>query len=129
MNDKPDISTLFSLLSENKSNSIPEELIHSFINSSSISSENNIDNQENNSSNVNSNTQKMSDNMPDMETIMKLMSILKSSNQDSPDKNLLYSLKPFLNDSRKQKVDQYVKILGITKALENFNELGDLKNE
>ena len=61
-----------------------------------------------------------SDNMPDIQTIMKIMQVMKTANQSSPSKDLLISLKPFLNDSRKEKVDQYVKLLGMTKILDIF---------
>ena len=64
-------------------------------------------------------------NIPDIEAMMKLMQVMKTTNQSSPSKELLQSLKPFLNDSRKEKVDQYIKVLGITKILEAFNEFDD----
>ena len=114
MNDKPDLSSLISLISNSNIN--PEELLSSFINSSS-----NNDNQTQNNSSEEKNTP--SENIPDMKTIMKIMEIFKSSNQDNPSKDLLKSLKPFLNDSRKEKVDQYISILGISKVLEIFNNL------
>lgn len=106
MSEMPDLSALFSMLSNNNENKTtsPEDILANVMNSSS-----------NNSNN----------DMPDMETIMKIMKVMKSSNQDSPSKELLKSLKPFLNDTRKEKVDQYIKILGMTKAFEIFNELGD----
>lgn len=64
-----------------------------------------------------------------MEMMMKLMKIMKSANDPSPSKELLMSLKPFLNDSRKEKVDQYINIIKIAKMIEIFNELGGKKNE
>ena len=50
---------------------------------------------------------------------------MKNMNESSPSKNLLKSLKPFLSDSRKQKVDQYINLLGITRVFEIFKEMGD----
>ena len=47
-----------------------------------------------------------------------------NSNKDDPRANLLMSLKPYLKDSRKQKVDQYVKLFGLGKAFELFGSLG-----
>lgn len=115
MSDKPDLSLLLSMLSSGENKNInPEELLGNIVNSSS----------NNNNINMDDNGPSSSD-MPDMETIMKIMKVIKSSNQDSPSKDLLKSLKPFLNDTRQKKVDQYIKILGMTKALEIFNELGD----
>lgn len=119
MSDKPDLSALLAMLSNNndKKNINPEELLANLMNSS---------NEKNSQSNTSENsTVASSNNMPDMEMMMKLMHIMKTSNQDSPSKELLKSLKPFLNDSRKEKVDQYIKILGMTKAFELLNELGD----
>ena len=121
MSEKPDISALFSMLSSNNDlkDKSPEELLAKLITSSS--------NNDVNSKNTENptNNEAFQDNIPDMEMIMKLMKLMKASNEKNPSKDLLNSLKPFLNDSRKEKVDQYVKILGISKALEIFNDLGD----
>lgn len=64
--------------------------------------------------------------MPDMETITKIMKLMKSinSNSDSPSANLLYSLKPFLRDSKKDKVEQCVKILKISSIISEINKSG-----
>lgn len=121
MSEKPDLSNLFSMLASNSEvkNAIPEELLTTLMSSSSHSNSNI------NTVNASDNTSSSSNNIPDMEMVTKLMQVIKSSNQNSPGKDLLKSLKPFLNDSRKEKVDQYIKILGMTKALEMMNELGD----
>ena len=55
------------------------------------------------------------------------MSVMKNANKPSPSSELLKSLKPFLNETRKEKVDQYIKIIGVTKAFEAFNELDNKK--
>ncbi len=62
----------------------------------------------------------------DMETMMKLMKIMNSlnSNTSNPSANLLYSLKPFLRDSKKEKVDQYVNFLKISSILTEINKSG-----
>ena len=59
----------------------------------------------------------------DFETIMKMKTIMDkfNSTKNSPEANLLLSLKPYLNNSRKQKLDQYMQFLNITKVLETFN--------
>ena len=49
--------------------------------------------------------------------IMKAM----NSNQNSASANLLNSLKPFLRDSKKDKVDQYIKFIKISNILNGFN--------
>ena len=68
----------------------------------------------------------------DMDTIMKFSSVfgkMKNSKND-PRANLLKSLKPYLRESRKSKVDQYIKIFSMGKVFEAINPLGgDKKND
>lgn len=93
----------------------PEEILKQLMNSSAE-----------NSSGTSSHNEKQSETQgstPDMETMMKLMHILQSSQQNNPSKELLHSLKPFLNETRQEKVDQYIQLLGITKAIETFQEM------
>lgn len=62
----------------------------------------------------------------DFETIMKMKTIMekmKGSGND-PRANLLLSLKPYLKDSRKDKVDQYIKLFGMSKVMELFGSSG-----
>lgn len=66
----------------------------------------------------------------DFETIMKMkraMDIFNSS-KNSPEANLLLSLKPYLNNNRKQKLDQYMQFLNISKVLEVLNNNGGVNN-
>ena len=52
----------------------------------------------------------------DLETILKMKTIIDSMNKkDDPRANLLYSLKPYLRESRKKQLDQYVNLLNMTK--------------
>ena len=57
----------------------------------------------------------------DFDTLLKIKNIIESFNEkDDTRANLLYSLKPYLRESRQKKVDQYVnlfKLSGITKLL------------
>ena len=48
-----------------------------------------------------------------MKTIIDSM-----NNRDDPRANLLYSLKPYLRESRKKQLDQYVNLLNMTKIAE-----------
>lgn len=64
--------------------------------------------------------------MPDIETIMKLKKItdsMRSSSKD-PSINLLASLKPYLRDEKKSKIDEYIKVLNISKAISMYSDLG-----
>lgn len=58
----------------------------------------------------------------DMNTIMKMKSIMENmNNKNDPRANLLYSLKPYLRDSKKDKLDQYVNLLNVSKIAELMN--------
>ena len=65
----------------------------------------------------------------DINTMLKMKSIIDSMNkqQNDPRANLLKSLKPYLKPSRKEKVDQYIKLFGMGKAFEFLNPLGGEK--
>ena len=67
----------------------------------------------------------------DFETILKLKNIMEKMNSsgDDPRTNLLLSLKPYLKESRKYKVDQYVQFLKMEKMLEVLGPLGGEKKK
>ncbi len=62
----------------------------------------------------------------DMNTILKMKSIMeKLNNSNDPRSNLLYSLKPYLRENKKEKLDQYANMLNIAKIadlLKNDNK-------
>lgn len=62
----------------------------------------------------------------DMNTFFKMQQIMSSmnSNQDDSRTNLLKSLKPYLKESRKNKVDQYIQLMKMGKIIEIMNPLG-----
>ncbi len=61
----------------------------------------------------------------DFETIMKMKSIIDKMNvKDDPRSNLLQSLKPYLKDSRKSKIDQYIQLMNMSKVLDVFPFMG-----
>ena len=79
---------------------------------------------EHNSSNQNHNENNTSNNFDfnniDMDTIMKFSSAfgkIKNSKND-PRANLLNSLKPYLRDEKKGKIDQYMNLLNVSKIAE-----------
>ena len=58
----------------------------------------------------------------DMNTITKMKSIMENmNNKNDPRANLLYSLKPYLRDSKKDKLDQYVNLLNVSKIADIMN--------
>ena len=89
----------------------------------------NSNNNDNSNNNFNMNENNSNFNL-DFETIMKMkraMDIFNSS-KNSPEANLLLSLKPYLNNNRKQKLDQYMQFLNISKVIEAFNNNGGGNN-
>lgn len=59
----------------------------------------------------------------DFETIMKFKTIMdKMNSRDDPRSKLLISLKPYLKDSRKSKIDQYVQFLNMSKVIDIFSK-------
>ena len=61
----------------------------------------------------------------DIATILKIKSILeKMNNTEDPRANLLRSLKPYLKDSRKSKVEQYIQLFNMTKVMDILKENG-----
>ena len=116
--DMNNIMEQFNKMLQN--NEFPEDLknaLNSFKNSSNYS--NSSSNED--SSNSNSTTPDI-----DINTILKIKQVMESmnSNKNDPRSNLLMSLKPYLKESRKKKVDQYVQLFGLGKAFEVFNSLG-----
>ena len=67
-------------------------------------------------------------NSIDAKTILKIKSIMENLNKnDDPRTNLLYSLKPYLRQSRQKKVDEYVNLFKIAEITNLFkNEKGDV---
>lgn len=116
------MSELFSKF-ENmvKEGNIPDEMkniLSSFSSNDSEKSSNSDNSKYDNSDNSNVNI--------DFETIMKMKSMMeKLNNKDDPRANLLLSLKPYLKNSRKEKVDQYIKLFNMSKVLEAFGNSGN----
>ena len=64
----------------------------------------------------------------DLDTILKFKNIYKKiNNNNNPRNRLLYALKPFLRDSRKKKLDEYIKIANLLGVLSIMNEKGSLE--
>ena len=62
----------------------------------------------------------------DIETIMKMQKIISTMNESKNDSrtNLLLSLKPYLKESRKSKIDQYIQFMKMEKIIEMFGNSG-----
>ncbi len=99
---------------------IPPEMLQNFSNAmSSNQNKTTNDSTKNNSSN-NSNNFDFSN--LDINTIMKMKSVMeKMNNTNDSRSNLLNSLKPYLREERKGKLDQYSNIMNIAKIAELLN--------
>lgn len=94
---------------------------------------NNTNNNFNNNNNSNFNNTSSNNinnnfdfNKIDMNTILKMKSVMeKLNNSNDPRTNLLYSLKPYLREEKKDKLDQYASLLNVAKiadVLKNDNK-------
>ncbi len=100
---------------------IPPEMIENFSSMMSQNKQSNSENNSNSSNNLNSsNTSNNTGNFDfskiDMNTILKMKSVMdKLNTSNDPRSNLLYSLKPYLREERKGKLDQYANLLNVAK--------------
>lgn len=108
---------------------IPPEMLQNFssmVNNNSQNNANNINNANNNEDNLNKNSNNGNNNSNsfdfsniDMNTIMKMKNIMeKMNNTNDPRSNLLASLKPYLRDNKKEKLDQYANLINFAKIAE-----------
>ena len=66
----------------------------------------------------------------DVEMLLKIKSIMdKMNSKDDPRANLLLSLKPYLNDNRKGKLEQCIQFLNLSKVMDAFYSSGGDKNK
>ena len=110
----PEMMQNFSKMLSNQNNSQNQNNTQ---NSSFDSNQQNCNESNNNSSNTNNN---FDFSNLDMDTIMKLSSAfgkMKNSKND-PRANLINSLKPYLRDEKKGKIDQYMNLLNVSKIAE-----------
>ena len=105
------------------------------MNNSNNSNESNTTNNFTENNDINQQSETSKNNNPfenfDINTFFKLQQVMTAMNDKSNDSrtNLLNSLKPYLKDSRKSKVDQYIQLMKMGKIFEIMNPLGgDNKN-
>ena len=113
-------------MNDNEMNNMFEQLGQMFNNNEFPDDIKNLLNNIKNSSNDNNSSENSNDSNIDINTILKMKKVMDSinSNKDDPRSNLLLSLKPYLKESRRKKVDQYIQLFGIGKAFEVMNSLG-----
>lgn len=105
-----DLSSVFEKLNINK-DSISPEMINNLM---GMLENNTSKDTSNNSSNTNSSAPDI-----DIETILKMKSIIDKMNvkKDDPRSRLLQALKPYLNENRQSKLDQYIQMSKIIELL------------
>lgn len=133
-----DMSNLMNQISQMmQNNQIPND-IKNMVNQFKNSSDSNVNQQDSagnpkRDDNSNSSDDVSSAQSPnfdfDIGTMMKMKQIIDSmnSNKNDPRANLLLSLKPYLKESRKEKVDQYIQIFKMGKVFEMLGPLGGEK--
>ena len=100
---------------------VPPEMIQNFSSMMSNNTSNDTNNNSNNDSGNNA-SGGFDFSKIDMNTLMKMKSVMdKMNSSDDSRSNLLKSLKPYLRDDRKGKVDQYTNLLNMAKIAEIFN--------
>lgn len=125
-----DMSEIFEKLNINTDgNGISQDAINNLLNMLNNSSNNSAD-----SSNSSENTyssESSNSSTIDFETILKMKNIIEKMNKkDDPRSTLLQSLKPYLNENRKSKVDQYIQLMNMSKVMDVFPFFGgDKKND
>lgn len=114
LNDMMKNGNVSDLLSQ-----IPPDVIQNF--SSMMNNQNNSsDNNSNNKTASNNSNQNSFDfSNIDINTIMKMKNIMEKMNDSNdPRSNLLASLKPYLRNSKKEKLDQYANLINFSKIAE-----------
>lgn len=117
---------------------ISPEMIQNFSKLLSNNNDSSKNSQNVNSPNKNSNTysknNKTNSNFDfsniDMNTIMKIKSVMEKMNSSSdPRSNLLESLKPYMRNGKKEKIDQYANLLKMANVAEIMknDQKGDFK--
>ena len=101
---------------------IPPEMIQNFSSMMSQNKQNASENTSNNTSNS-SNNGNFDFSQIDMNTILKMKSVMdKLNTSNDPRSNLLYSLKPYLREEKKGKLDQYANLLNVAKIADLFKD-------
>ena len=109
----------------NKNNGSNQSSANSNNDSNSSNSVSNNTNSQDNSTNSDfaNNLNNFDFNNIDINTMMKVKSMMeKMNNSSGPRNNLLQSLKPYLRDEKRSKLDQYSNLLNMANLMELFNQ-------
>ena len=98
----------------NENNSTTSSTINLNLNNDYSNSSNDTEKENNNNNNNSSSF--------DPELFIKIQKIMSAMNGNNTKKNLLLSLKPFLRQTRQDKINEYINILNIISALDLFKK-------
>lgn len=139
--DNEDMSEIIQKLSSMLNNSSNQESNNNNNENDDVSSHsNNIDEDtiQNILNNLNFNNQSSSNSTGnennfnfDINTMLKMKTVMDkiNSNKNDPRSNLLLSLKPYLNNNRQKKLDQYMQFLNVSQIIDAFNPNGGGSNK
>lgn len=107
---------------------ISPEMIQNF--SSMMNQQNPSNNHSNTSESSHTSTNSNFDfSQIDMNTILKMKSVMdKLNDSNDPRSNLLYSLKPYLREEKKGKLDQYANLLNVAKIADLLKDNNTKEN-
>ena len=122
MNEKNDMNVLIKKAQEMiNNNQIPKE-VSQIIQNMPQTTNNNNNNNNNNESSIN-----LNNNID----IVKMLNMINAINKQTTDDNmskLLFALKPYLRNEKKEKIDDYIKLIKmgkIAQVVENLNQTTD----
>ena len=127
-----DMSGVFEKINNMASqNNISPDMLNNLVNMFNKPSNSESKNASQNSSNsYKAQDSSFNDDGFDFETIMKMKTIIDKINaKDDPRANLLQSLKPYLNENRKSKIDQYIQLMNMSKVMDVFPFMGGDKKK
>ena len=136
-----DISSIFEKLNIDK-NSISPDMVNNFLSmlgnpkkdDTTNANNDNVNYSQNNDNFYNeqnsNNTNNFNSSGIDMEMLLKMKAMMDKMNiKNDPGSNLLMSLKPYLKESRKDKLDQYVQLMSMSKMLDFLPFMGGDKKK
>ena len=112
-----DLSSIFEKFNINK-DSISPEMIDNIMGMLNNNSNSNTSSSDNNSGTSSPDI--------DIDTILRMKSIIDKMNtkSDDPRSRLLQSLRPYLKESRKSKLDQYIQLMNMSKIIDILPLIG-----
>ncbi|MBO5477894.1 MAG: hypothetical protein J6A15_09105 [Clostridia bacterium] len=121
--NKDALNNLINSIQE-KMNSTTEESNESQNNSTSSFDISSLLNVLNNNNSANNKEESKETFGFDPTLLLKFQKIMSAMNSNSPQKDLLLSLKPFLRKSRQDKINEYLTILSLISILDSFKDKG-----